>query len=259
MSRLDGRTVVLTGAAGGIGTLLAERLRAAGARVVGVDRVTPSACDEPLVADLASPTGLASIAKALVAREVHILINAAGVQYFGPLDQQEPESIASGYAVNLVAPAVLIRAVLPGMLTRGEGQIVNIGSVMGTVSYPYFAAYSSAKAGLKALSEAVRREVGDLGVHVTHISPRAVATAFNSAAVNQFIAAAGMTADAPSLAADRICAAIIARRKDVVIGRAERFYGRLNAVLPRVVDAGLSGQVAKARRLIQSHRQGETE
>lgn len=259
MSRLSGRTVVLTGAAGGIGTLLAERLRATGAHVVGVDRAPSPACDESVIADLASPTGLASITRALVAREVHILINAAGLQYFGPLDQQEPESIASGYAVNLVAPAVLIRAVLPGMLTRGEGQVVNVGSVMGAVSYPYFATYSSAKAGLKALSEAVRREVGDLGVHVTHISPRAVATAFNSAAVNQFIAAAGMTADAPASVADRICAAVIARRKEVVIGRAERFYGRLNAVLPRVVDAGLSGQVAKARHLFQSLRQGGTE
>ena len=130
---------------------------------------------------------------------------------------------------------------------------------MGAVSYPYFATYSSAKAGLKALSEAVRREVRDLGVHVTHISPRAVATAFNSAVVNQFIAATGMTADAPKLVADYICSAIIARRKDVVIGMAERFYGHLNAALPRVVDAGLSGQVAKARRVLQSHSQGETE
>ncbi len=258
MPRLEGRCVILTGAAGGIGTLLAERLRAAGARVVGVDRVASPACDESVVADLASPGGLASVTDALRAREVHILINAAGVQYFGPFDQQGRGSISLGYAVNLVAPAVLISSVLPGMLTRGEGQVVNIGSVMGAVSYPYFAAYSSAKAGLKALSEAVRREVGEFGVHVTHVSPRAVATAFNSAAVNEFIAAAGMTADAPEKVADRICAAIIAKRKDVLIGAAERFYGRLNAVLPRVVDAGLSGQAAKARGVLQSRSIGGT-
>ena len=257
MSRLDGRRVVLTGAAGGIGTLLAQRLRAAGARVVGVDRVASPACDESITADLGSSGGLANVTEALRAKEIHILVNAAGVQYFGPFDQQDRGSIAVGYTVNLVAPAVLISAVLPGMLARGEGQVVNIGSVMGAVSYPYFAAYSSAKAGLKALSEAVRREVGEFGVHVTHISPRAVATAFNSPAVNEFIASTGMTADAPERVADRICAAIIARRKDVVIGAAERFYGRLNAVLPRVVDAGLSGQAAKARRLLQANRNGE--
>ena len=257
MRRLDGRSVVLTGAAGGIGTLLAQRLRGAGAHVTGVDRVACLACDESLMVDLASSADLAGLAETLDAREVHILVNAAGVQYFGPFEEQEQGSIGLGYAVNLVAPAVLIRAVLPGMLMRGEGQIVNIGSVMGAVSYPYFAAYSSAKAGLKALSEAVRREIGDYGVHVTHVSPRAVATAFNSASVNRFIAETSMTADAPERVADRILAAMLARRKDVVIGVAENFYSRLNAVFPRVVDAGLSGQAAKARRLFQARSPGE--
>tara|TARA_R110000868_G_scaffold25761_6_gene100128 strand:- start:2956 stop:3714 length:759 start_codon:yes stop_codon:yes gene_type:complete len=249
MRRLDRQQVVLTGAAGGIGSLVAVRLRDSGASVVGVDRVDCPACDETILADLSTENGLAELSATLLGRHVDILINIAGVQYFGPMAHQAASSIWLGYVVNLIAPATLIRAVLPQMQARGAGQIINIGSVLGSINYPFFASYSSSKAGLKGLSEGLRRELHGLGISITHIAPRAVRTAFNNSDVNRFMELTGMTADDPAVVADRIVKAISGRERDVVIGFRERLFMRLNAILPRAVDAGLSAQTVKARAL----------
>ncbi|MDI1295006.1 MAG: SDR family NAD(P)-dependent oxidoreductase [bacterium] len=252
MRRLDGQTVVLTGAAGGIGSLVAARLRESGATIVGVDRVDCPACSETIMADLSNEPGLAALSTVLAGRHIDILVNIAGVQYFGPMARQAAASIWLNYVVNLIAPATLIRAVLPQMQARRAGQIVNIGSVMGSINYPFFAAYSSSKAGLKGLSEGLRRELHGMGIAVTHIAPRAVRTAFNNSDVHRFMDLTGMVADEPVVVADRIVAAIIGRERDVAIGFRERMFMRINALLPRVIDAGLSAQTVKARGLFPS-------
>ena len=133
------------------------------------------------------------------------------------------------------------------MRRRGSGQIVNIGSVLGAIPYPWFAAYSSSKAGLAALSQGLRRELLGSGVAVTHINPRAARTAFNNGEVNRFLTLAGMKADAPEWVAQRIVAAIAARKETVSIGAMERVYAALNAISPKLVDAGLSPQIRKAQ------------
>ncbi len=247
MRRLDGKAVFLTGAAGGIGSLVSERLRALGAHVTGIDRVPCPLADASIIADLSDQAGLAALGTKLAQQHVDILVNGAGFQYFGPMAQQDAANMWLGYVINLVAPATLIAAVLPQMQARGDGQIASIGSVMGSINFPFFAAYSSSKAGLKGLCEGLRREVHGSGIAITYIAPRAVRTAFNNAEVNRFMALTGMAADDPNAVADRIVKAIITREKDVVIGGKEAIFTRLNALLPRVVDAGLAGQTAKAR------------
>lgn len=249
MSRLEGKVIVLTGAAGGIGSLVAARLQTLGAHVTGVDRARCPDCNDHIVADLADPQDLAQLAERLTVFPVDILVNVAGLQYFGPFEDQPANALRTGYLVNLVAPATLISAVLPAMRRGGSGQIVNIGSVMGSVHYPFFAAYSSARAGLRGLSEALRREVQADGIAVTHIAPRAVRTAFNTAAINRFMTMTGMRADEPGFVADQIVKAIVDRRKDVSIGALEAFFMRLNGLFPRLVDVGLAGQAKQARRL----------
>lgn len=251
MKRLEGKTIVVTGAAGGIGTLVCARLSALGARLIGADRVDCPACDETILADLASEEGQRALADALAARQVDILVNIAGLQYFGPFERQAVDNLWLGYAVNLIAPAVLARAVLPQMQARKSGQIVNIGSMLGAVKYPFFASYSSAKAGLQGLSEGLRRELHGSGVDVTYIAPRAARTAFNSPAVMRFMELTKMKTDEPDFVADRIVAAIVGREKEVFIGFQERMFMRLNALLPRLIDAGISPQTAKARHLFQ--------
>jgi short-subunit dehydrogenase len=247
--RLEGKLVVVTGATGGMGSLLAAGLRREGARVIGVDQAPCDLCDESIIADLSSEEGIVALAGNLAARPIDILCNVAGIQFFGPYERQELASIWRGYAVNLVAPAMLIRAVLPGMQARGTGQIVSIGSVMGSINYPHFATYSSAKAGLRGLSEGLRRELHGSGIAVTYIAPRAVNTPFNSDQVRRFLDVARMRADEPGTVVDMMVEAIVGRRKDVTVGVAERFYTRLNGVFPRLVDAGLASTTRKARAL----------
>jgi short-subunit dehydrogenase len=250
--QLEGKQIVLTGAAGGIGSLVAVRLRAHGAHLIGVDRLDCPACDETIIADLASEAGLNSLGATLAARKVDMLINIAGFQYFGPYEQQDMSNIWLGYAVNLIAPAALIRAVLPQMIKRKSGHIVNIGSVMGSINYPFFAAYSSAKAGVRGLSEGLRREMAGRGIDVSYVAPRAVRTAFNNAAVMRFMEMTKMHPDDPEFVADRIVQAILQRRKETFIGFRERLFIRLNALFPRLIDAGLAGQTAQGRQLFPS-------
>ncbi len=252
MKPLEGQRVILTGAAGGIGSILAARLRILGAVVTGVDRVDCSACDDTIIADLSTEAGLSNLSEKLSTLHIDMLVNVAGLQYFGPFEAQPADNIWLGYAVNLIAPATLSRAVLPQMRVRGAGQIVNIGSMLGAIKYPFFASYSSSKAGLQGLSEGLRRELHGSGIAVTYIAPRAARTAFNSPAVMQFMDLAKMHTDEPEQVADRIIAAILGRKAETYVGFQERIFMRINALFPRLIDRGLVKQTAKARHLFPS-------
>lgn len=250
MQSLEEKVVVLTGAAGGIGSLVAADLRRAGARVIAVDRVAID-CDDLMIADLSTEDGLGALCVNLAAIDCDVLINLAGVQYFGPFADQSPATLWRDYVVNLIAPALLTKALLPGMLDRGEGRIVNIGSVFGAIPFAHFASYSSGKAGLKALSEALRRELADTGVEVTHIAPRAVKTALATEKVMQFAAATKMRMDDPAEVARRIVTAVAKGERDVVIGFPESLFVRINAVVPRLVDRALAADGRKAAALFR--------
>lgn len=247
MSPLESKTVVVTGAAGGIGTPVCRLLRERGARVIGVDRVESEECDDCIVADLGDDDAVKALADRLARETPDILVNLAGVMRFGPHEAQTLAGLALCFRINLIVPASLAQAVIGPMRARGSGQIVNIGSVLGAIPYPWFAAYSSSKAGLAALSQALRRELEGSGVSVTHVNPRATHTAFNTGEVERFLNLAGMTADEPEWVAERIVAAIAARRACLSIGAMERVYAAVNALAPAVIDNGLKSQVRKAR------------
>lgn len=244
---LSGLRIMMTGAAGGIGTPVARMLAEAGAHVTGIDRSECPACHDSIVTDLSDDGALAALALRLENECPDILVNLAGVMRFGLHESQPIEALALCYRVNLLVPSVLARAVAAPMRLRGSGQIVNVGSVLGAIPYPWFAAYSSSKAGLAALSQGLRRELIDSGVTVTHINPRAARTPFNNGEVNRFLAVTGMKADAPEWVARRIASAVVQRRETVSIGAMERVYAALNAIAPRIVDSGLAGQIRKAR------------
>ncbi len=247
MQRLDGKTVVITGAAGGLGAPVARLLGAAGAHVIGVDRAPCPICHESIAADLSDDAALEALARRLGEQTPDILVNIAGIMRFGLHESQPITDLALCYRINLLVPAVLARAVAAPMRARASGQIVNIGSVLGAIPYPWFAAYSSSKAGLAALSQGLRRELTGSGVTVTHVNPRAARTPFNNAQVNRFLELTGMKADDPQWVAGRIVSAILARRETVNIGAMERIYAALNAIAPKLIDAGLASQVKRAR------------
>jgi len=247
MRRLEGKTAVVTGAAGGIGARVAAMLGDQGCFVTGVDRGQAEECPANVPTDLADAGQLAALAEQLAAAPPDILVNVAGIARFGLHEAQTGDDVALCYQVNLVAPALLARAVAGPMRARGSGQIVNIGSVLGAIPYPWFAAYSSSKAGLAALSQGLRRELAGSGVSVTHISPRAAKTPFNDGQINRFLTLMGMTADDPELVARAIVGAIIAKRPHLTIGIKERFYCAVNALAPGLIDSGLAGPIRRAR------------
>ena len=250
MLPLEGEHIVLTGAAGGIGSILALRLRWAGAHVIGIARVQADSADETMIADLSSTDGIRTLASRLAERPVDGLINLAGVQYFGPFADEPADTLYAGYVVNLLAPVMLTQALLPRLRQSPlGGRVVNIGSVFGAIPFAHFVTYSSAKAGLKGFSDALRRECAGGRVSVTHIAPRAVDTPLATSKVHAFAAATGMTMDTADRVADRIVQAIIMRRKNVVIGLPETVFAGLNALLPRLMDKALAANDRKAAAL----------
>ncbi len=246
---LDRKSVLITGASGGLGGLVARQLAAEGAHVTALGRSRPDGVDAFLRHDLATPEGLEAAVAAVKGRSWDILINLAGVQHFGPVEEESAADLLSGYMVNLIAPVRLSQAVLPAMKAKGSGQIVNIGSIFGSINFAHFATYSSAKAGLRGFSQALRREIAGTGVDVTYVAPRAVRTAMVSDQVLEYAKITQMNIDAPETTARRIVSAIRARRRDVYLGFPEAFFVRLNALLPGLVDRALAANDRKAARL----------
>ncbi len=246
---LNGKKILLTGASGALGKKVAQFLLADGAIVTGLVRKEGIWPYKSIVGDLSTPVGIENVIEQVGDINWDILINLAGTQHFGPLEAQSPEDLLSIYMVNLLAPVMLTQAVLPGMKQRGAGQIVNVGSVFGSINFAHFVGYSSAKAGMKGFSDAVRREVADFGIDVTYVAPRAVDTPFNSPKVLEFAKITGMAMDDAHAVATKIVYAVERRRKTVYIGFPESFFVRVNALLPGLFDKVLSGNDRKARAL----------
>lgn len=246
--------IVITGGAGGIGSLLSQSFAEQGARVTVVDRVHSINLGEKvnlLQADLANMAGIQNVCQTLASQDVDVLVNLAGMQYFGLFEEQVPEHLLMHYMLNLLAPVLLTQALLPAMKKKHRGHIVNIGSTFGAINFAHFVSYSSTKAGLKGFSEALRRELSCDGISVTHISPRAVKTALNSKKVMQLAAVTKMNMDSPEYVVKRIMQAIAKTKKDVFIGFPECLFVRINALLPRVVDMALAADDKKARNIVQ--------
>lgn len=248
--RLKGKRVLVTGGGGGLGTLICQRLIKLQAEVTVIDRVETLSFDANLIrGDLSTAEGIADVVRQVDPLEWDVLVNLAGLQYFGPFERQTPEHLVNTYMVNLVAPAMLAQSVGHGMRWRGHGCIVNIGSVFGSINFAHFATYSSSKAGLRGLSQALRREYAGSGVKVVYIAPRAVRTPLNSAQVMEFARRTHMNMDDPEYVARRIVKAIRHRNREVYIGFPESLFVRINAVAPGLVDSALAKNDRRASEL----------
>jgi short-subunit dehydrogenase len=252
MSSLGNQRVILTGGSGGLGELTAAALVREGTDLTILSRRRGPEQVRHLQVDLSSQQGIIDACEIVRREEPDILINMAGVQHFGPAEAQSLEALCSGFTVNLIAPVALSWACLPAMRRRNTGQIVNIGSVLGSIGYAHFASYSSAKAGLRAFSEALRRELVDTSVAVTYVAPRAARTRMITPELQAYAELAGMSIDRPDRVATRIVEAIRRREKDVYIGFPERVFVRLNAMFPRLVDGALARRDRLARSLFTS-------
>ena len=185
------RTVIVSGATKGIGRAIAVAFGRAGENVLATGRnqqELDSLCAEieqagsravAVVADLAleeSPGIIAAKALDAFGRIDVLINNAAIIHDSATLVEFDPDLWKRVLQVNLVAPALLAQAVLPHMIERGGGKIVNISSIGGTRGGAGRSAYRAAKAGLINLTESVAAEVKEFGIDVTCICPGATDT-----------------------------------------------------------------------------------
>lgn len=248
--------VLLTGACGGLGRELAAQLCAEGAALLlagrslaRLDELRHALPGEAVVvcADLTRPEGIAATARAAQEFGANVLINNAGAGAFGLLENQEWTTIEAVLATSLEAPIRLTHALLPWLRAQPQAAIVTIGSTFGALPFAGFVAYSAAKAGLRGFSQALRRELADTLVSVTHIAPRAIATPMNSAAADRLNRALGSTSDSAQAVARQIVAALRRNASELNVGFPERFFAWLNGVAPALIDRALAGKLATIR------------
>jgi short-subunit dehydrogenase len=173
---LAGRTVLLTGATGGLGHAIARRLRAAGAELVltgrRVDVLEPLAAEtgaRSVAVDLADPAAVERLANDHA--DVDVLVCNAGLPGSGLLTSFSIEEIDRALAVNLRAPMVLARVLSERMVARRSGHLVFMSSLAGKVGTPRSPVYSATKFGLRGLAQSLREDLRPSGVGVSAIFP----------------------------------------------------------------------------------------
>jgi len=252
-------TVLILGAGGGIGSAIARQFVTRGTAVILVGRQrepldilalefskqgrSPIVITGDLVAD--APGIVERAIRA--AGNIDMLINCAGVQTFGFSQDEAAADTAKVFATNVVGPIQLINSLLPHMLARKQGRIVNVGSIFGSIGFPCFASYSASKFALRGFSESLRRELAGTGIQVHYVAPRYTQTNFNGSAVTQMAQALKMKQDSAQHVAAQVIAAIETDRANTYLGWPEKLFVRINALLPYLVDKSLMKQVALIR------------
>ena len=200
MFRLDRKVAVVTGAGSGIGAAIAETLARAGARVVAtdIDRDAAAATAsrireaggsaEDLELDVTDPDACARVAATGVERHgaIDILVNNAGIGHVGTMLTTTSSDLDRLYAVNVKGIFNVTKAVLPGMLHRRSGSIVNMASIAGTVGLRDRLAYCTTKFAVVGLTRSMALDHAAQGVRVNCICPARVETPFVAARLEEY-------------------------------------------------------------------------
>jgi len=185
--------VLITGCGSGIGQALARAFHRQGQRVCATARrleaLAPLAAEGILTRtlDVTDAAGTDALLASLAAEGLVVgtLVNNAGYGAMGPMLDVPQAEWQRQFEVNLFAPIALTRAVLPGMIERGRGLVVNVSSVSGVLTTPFAGPYCASKAAFNAASDALRMEVGPLGIRVVTVQPGGIQSSFGSNASNQ--------------------------------------------------------------------------
>jgi len=180
MYALDGRVGLVTGGGGGIGRAIAHRLARDGMAVVVLDSdggaaqmVASGIGGLAVTADVTEPEAVGRAVDATLARfaKIDLLVNNAGVAWMGPVLDTPLEALRSMLAVNVEGVFIVSRAVLPHMIERHAGSIVNLASWAGKTGPAYFAGYSASKFAVIGLTQTLAREMAPHGIRVNAICP----------------------------------------------------------------------------------------
>jgi hypothetical protein len=190
------KLALVTGASSGIGRAYAEELASRGFDLIVVAR-RPERLDElqaslsgvsvePLVADLAADSGIDAVAQVAGSRPLTMLVNNAGVAHYMPFAELPADKAAELIRVKELAPALITRAAVPGMLERGEGTIINVSGMIafsgpaGPEQMPRRAVYTATLAHSVAWTQQLHAELASAGIKVQVLCPGVVATEFHT-------------------------------------------------------------------------------
>jgi NAD(P)-dependent dehydrogenase (short-subunit alcohol dehydrogenase family) len=178
MDDLTGRCAIVTGSQGGIGAATVDALAAKGARVIGLDLphfdLSDTATLEARAADLVAAKG-----------PVDILVNNAGVTVLGTVLETGLAEVERVFRVNFLAAYAMMRAVLPGMIARNRGAIVNIASDQALIGKQVSAAYGASKAAIAQLSRSAALDWARYGIRVNCVAPGSTDTAMLTSVIGQ--------------------------------------------------------------------------
>ncbi len=192
MSKQQTGWAVVTGASSGLGAIFADQLAQRGLSLVltgrdqarltavaqRVGRTTPNVEVELVVGDLGTDAGVDALVAHLDGRVIDVLVNNAGFGTYGPFSELDAGRERELVAVNVDALVRLTHAVLPGMLARGRGGVLNVASTIAFQPGPYQATYGASKAFVLSLSQALWAETRGSGVTVTALCPGPTRTGF---------------------------------------------------------------------------------
>lgn len=256
--RLEHCRAIVTGATGGIGRAVAERMCREGAYVLLVGRRAEALREiaerypgqaTAVCADLTGGAGRdAVLAAAHAFGRPDCLINCAGAGGFALVEDQDDEALETLVATNITSVLQLTRRLLPLLREADEAAVLNVGSTLGSIGYPGYAAYSATKFALRGYSEALRRELADTRIRVLYVAPRATRTDMNSAAVEAMNRDLGVGMDTPQQVAASVLLALTSGRQETYLGWPERLFVRINGLLPRCVDRALRKHLPVVRR-----------
>jgi len=194
------RSVFITGATGGIGRELVRHFLQDGWTVFA-GCLEPNPVLEP--GAIAVPLDVTNDASVRAAREQvgvpDLLVNNAGIGLLGPIAELPDEALVRQFEINVRGLARVTRAFVPEMCRRGQGQVINVSSLAGVFTLPWFGAYSASKHAVESMSDALRMEVAPFGVRVSIVEPSIVGTAFVDHAVESLRRAAQHSQWSPAL------------------------------------------------------------
>ena len=248
--------ILLTGATGGIGQASALALLQAGASLMLVgrsaSRTASLATDlagripgssgriEWRTADLNRPNDLAALADTATAWGANVVVHNAGVASFGRFESFDAAAMQQVLNTNLLAPMLLTQALLPHLRREPRAQIICIGSALGRLGLPGYSVYSASKFGLRGFTEALRRELGDTGVRLQYLGPRATRTDFNTEEALAYQQATGTASDAPQTVALALVKLLEDEAAERFIGFPESLAVRINGFAPGLLDGSFN-------------------
>ncbi len=176
------RRIIVTGGVSGIGLATVDMLVAQGAQVacfdINAEGLSKSMADQAHLVDVTDPSAVELAVSTFAAHAGGLdgIVNSAGVDFLGPLEQTSPMDWDRILQINLLGPVSICRSALPHLKAAGGGAIVNISSAAGLKPIIHRTAYSSSKAALEMFSKSLALEVGPAGIRVNSVCPGAVET-----------------------------------------------------------------------------------